>query len=98
MARKFDVVVIDEAAQAVEPAILVPLVQGVKQVSLDKPQQGNPPPPPPPAPHFPTRFQPSLPHPHSCGDPQYANTLHTHALLLLRSETSSTSSEAQDAC
>ena len=32
MARKFDVVVIDEAAQAVEPAILVPLVQGVKQV------------------------------------------------------------------
>ena len=49
MARKFDVVVIDEAAQAVEPAILVPLVQGVKQVSLDKPQQGKPPPPPPPA-------------------------------------------------
>ena len=37
MARKFDVVVIDEAAQAVEPAILVPLVQGVKQVSLDSP-------------------------------------------------------------
>lgn len=34
MARKFDVVVIDEAAQAVEPAILVPLVQGVKQVYL----------------------------------------------------------------
>ena len=34
MSRKFDVVVIDEAAQAVEPAILVPLVQGVKQVSL----------------------------------------------------------------
>lgn len=33
MSRKFDVVVIDEAAQAVEPAILVPLVQGVKQVS-----------------------------------------------------------------
>ena len=32
MSRKFDVVVIDEAAQAVEPAILVPLVQGVKQV------------------------------------------------------------------
>lgn len=32
MAHKFDVVVIDEAAQAVEPAILVPLVQGVKQV------------------------------------------------------------------
>lgn len=34
MSRKFDVVVIDEAAQAVEPAILVPLVQGVKQVGL----------------------------------------------------------------
>ncbi|KAL0052040.1 hypothetical protein WJX82_006920 [Trebouxia sp. C0006] len=34
MSRKFDVVVIDEAAQAVEPAILVPLVQGVKQVYL----------------------------------------------------------------
>ncbi|KAL3140547.1 hypothetical protein ABBQ32_005126 [Trebouxia sp. C0010 RCD-2024] len=34
MAHKFDVVVIDEAAQAVEPAILVPLVQGVKQVFL----------------------------------------------------------------
>lgn len=34
MSRKFDVVVIDEAAQAVEPAILVPLVQGVKQVSI----------------------------------------------------------------
>lgn len=36
MARKFDVVVIDEAAQAVEPAILVPLVQGVKQVSYGR--------------------------------------------------------------
>ena len=32
MSHKFDVVVIDEAAQAVEPAILVPLVQGIKQV------------------------------------------------------------------
>ena len=55
MARKFDVVVIDEAAQAVEPAILVPLVQGVKQVSLDKPQQGKPPPPTP-------RLRPTFPH------------------------------------
>ncbi len=36
MSRKFDVVVIDEAAQAVEPAILVPLVQGVKQVSQSR--------------------------------------------------------------
>lgn len=35
LTRKFDVVVIDEAAQAVEPAILVPLVQGAKQVCSD---------------------------------------------------------------
>ena len=35
LSRKFDVVVIDEAAQAVEPAILVPLVQGAKQVATD---------------------------------------------------------------
>ena len=32
MSRGFDVVVIDEAAQAVEPSTLVPLVAGVKQV------------------------------------------------------------------
>lgn len=41
MARKFDVVVIDEAAQAVEPAILVPLVQGVKQVCHSLTVQGD---------------------------------------------------------
>ena len=32
MRHKFDVVVIDEAAQAVEPATLIPLVAGCKQV------------------------------------------------------------------
>ncbi len=42
MSRKFDVVVIDEAAQAVEPAILVPLVQGVKQVSESSAPHGAP--------------------------------------------------------
>ena len=65
MARKFDVVVIDEAAQAVEPAILVPLVQGVKQVSLDSSIRlaGTPlrSPPPPPCPTFPSPFPASLP-------------------------------------
>ncbi|KAG8064473.1 hypothetical protein GUJ93_ZPchr0004g38215 [Zizania palustris] len=34
MSRAFDVVIIDEAAQAVEPATLVPLVHGCKQVFL----------------------------------------------------------------
>lgn len=32
ISRPFDVVVIDEAAQAVEPAILIPLCTGAKQV------------------------------------------------------------------
>jgi senataxin len=35
MSRKFDVVIIDEAAQAVEPSLLVPLVMGCKQVRLN---------------------------------------------------------------
>ncbi|KAL6652887.1 hypothetical protein ACP70R_011812 [Stipagrostis hirtigluma subsp. patula] len=34
MARGFDVVIIDEAAQAVEPATLVPLIHGCRQVFL----------------------------------------------------------------
>ncbi|XP_015631205.1 probable helicase MAGATAMA 3 [Oryza sativa Japonica Group] len=34
MARAFDVVIIDEAAQAVEPATLIPLIHGCKQVFL----------------------------------------------------------------
>ncbi|KAF5835699.1 P-loop containing nucleoside triphosphate hydrolase protein [Dunaliella salina] len=34
LSRKFDVVVIDEAAQAVEPATLVPIINGCKQLYL----------------------------------------------------------------
>ncbi|KAK9812831.1 hypothetical protein WJX72_004417 [[Myrmecia] bisecta] len=34
MSRRFDVIIIDEAAQAVEPSTLVPLVNGCKQVYL----------------------------------------------------------------
>ena len=36
MSRRFDVIIIDEAAQAVEPSTLVPLVNGCKQVSGTK--------------------------------------------------------------
>lgn len=32
MAKHFDVVIVDEAAQAVEPSVMVPLVMGCKQV------------------------------------------------------------------
>lgn len=34
MTRAFDVVIIDEAAQAVEPAILIPLIHGCRQIFL----------------------------------------------------------------
>jgi senataxin len=34
MAKHFDVVIIDEAAQAVEPSVMVPLVMGCKQVGV----------------------------------------------------------------
>ncbi len=34
MSRRFDVVVIDEAAQAVEPATFIPLVNGCRQVTV----------------------------------------------------------------
>ena len=34
MARPFDVVIVDEAAQTVEPSILIPLTAGCKQVIL----------------------------------------------------------------
>ncbi len=32
LSKKFDVVIIDEAAQAVEPSVLVPMVMGCRQV------------------------------------------------------------------
>jgi hypothetical protein len=32
MSKHFDVVIVDEAAQAVEPSVMVPLVMGCKQV------------------------------------------------------------------
>lgn len=38
-ARRFDVVIIDEAAQAVEPSTLVPLMLGCKQVG--RPERGS---------------------------------------------------------
>jgi hypothetical protein len=34
MSKHFDVVIIDEAAQAVEPSVMVPLVMGCKQVGV----------------------------------------------------------------
>lgn len=36
MARPLDAVVIDEAAQAVEPSTLIPLTLGIKQVGTSK--------------------------------------------------------------
>lgn len=36
MAKHFDVVIIDEAAQAVEPSVMVPLVMGCKQVCVSR--------------------------------------------------------------
>ena len=36
LGKHFDVVIIDEAAQAVEPSTLVPLVHGCKQVSMPR--------------------------------------------------------------
>lgn len=41
LAKHFDVVIIDEAAQAVEPSVMVPLVMGCKQVGLGLTQQGQ---------------------------------------------------------
>ncbi len=34
MARPIDALVVDEAAQAVEPSILIPLTLGIKQVGI----------------------------------------------------------------
>jgi hypothetical protein len=37
MSKHFDVVIVDEAAQAVEPSVMVPLVMGCKQVGAHIP-------------------------------------------------------------
>ena len=41
ISRPFDVVVIDEAAQAVEPATLIPLCSGAKQVGFCRSEKGR---------------------------------------------------------
>lgn len=41
ISRPFDVVVIDEAAQAVEPATLIPLCSGAKQVRVCRSEKGR---------------------------------------------------------
>jgi hypothetical protein len=42
LAKHFDVVIIDEAAQAVEPSVMVPLVMGCKQVGRSNQGQLQP--------------------------------------------------------